>query len=298
MGKMGVRAMNASFRSCRNQKPALRSRKHSGAIIRLRRGLIFFAVLIALLATYTATRTRPLPPAGKNALVIRGQQQDVYFYPAQGGVKNVQKVLFLCGDGGWRGFALDIAAEMAKAGYDVYGFDTKHYLESFTTDAGALKEEDVQRDLAQVAKWMQTRWRERITLVGWSQGAGMAVLAAASPDDQTVFNGVLTFGLSNTAVLGWRLRDDVTYITGADPDEPMFHTNDYIPKVAPLPLYMIQSSGDQFIAKEEAEGLFAAAQQPKLYKAVQAQNHAFDGNTEGLFQALREGLAWVNQTAR
>jgi fermentation-respiration switch protein FrsA (DUF1100 family) len=61
---------------------------------------------------------------------------------------------------------------------------------------------------------------------------------------------------------------------------------------------MIQSSKDQYISHEEAEGLFAAAQQPKLYKLVEAENHAFDGNAEGLFQALKEGLAWVNQTAQ
>jgi dienelactone hydrolase len=249
-------------------------------------------------ASYAVTRPRPLPPAGKNALVIRGQQQDVYFYPAQGGVNNAQKVLFLCGDGGFQGFTLDIAAAMAKAGYDVYGFDTKRYLESFTTDAGALKEADVQRDLAEVAKWMQTRWRERVTLAGWSTGAGLAVLAAASSDNRALFNGVVTFGLSNTNELGWRLRDDVTYLTGADPDEPMFRTNDYIGKLAPLPLCMIQSGNDQFISKDEAEGLFAAAQQPKLYKMVEAENHAFDGNADGLFDALREGLAWANQTAR
>ena len=90
----------------------------------------------------------------------------------------------------------------------------------------------------------------------------------------------------------------MTYITGADPDEPMFRTSVYIGRIAPLPLCMIQASNDQFIAKEEAEGLFAAAQEPKLYKAVQANNHAFAGNTEGFYQALREGLTWVNQTAR
>jgi dienelactone hydrolase len=260
--------------------------------------LILLAVVIACVAAYAVTRPRPLPPAGKNALVIRGQQQDVYFYPAQGGVKDAQKVLFLCGDGGFQGFTLTIADAMAKAGYDVYGFDTKRYLESFTTDAGTLKEADVQRDLAEVAKWMQTRWRERVTLVGWSTGAGLAVLAAASPDNRAIFNGVVAFGLSNTNELGWRLKDDATYITGADPDEPMFHTDDYVGKLAPLPLYVIQSSGDQFVAKEEAERLFAEAQQPKLYKVVEAENHAFDGNADGLFDALREGLAWVNQTGR
>jgi len=293
-----TKMMTALFRSYRKREITLLAQKHSGVEVGGRRKTILHAVLIALLAFSAITCTLPIPPAGKNAPVIRGQQQDIYFYPAQGGTRNAQKVLFLCGDGGWQGRAIDIAAGMSKVGYDVYGFDTKRYLESFTTDVGVLKEEDVQRDLAQIAKWMQTRWRERISIVGWSEGAGLAVLAAASRDNEAVFNGVVTLGLSNTASLGWRLRDDVTYITHGDPDEPMFRTGDYMPKVAPLAVCMIQSSGDEFVTKDEAEGLFAAAQQPKLYKLVQAQDHAFNSNTGAFFQALSEGLAWVDQAPR
>ena len=272
-------------------------------ILRTRRGYLLLAslLLVALIAfpgIYKLTRAHPLPPPGKNALIIRGQPQDVYFYPAQGVPANAPKVLFLCGDGGWEGLSLSIAAEMAKAGYDVYGFDTKRYLESFTTDNGALKDTDVQQDLDQVAKWMQTRWRERVTLVGQSEGAGLAVIAAADPNTQDVFSGVITLGLSTTAELGWSFRDDVTYITHADPNEPMVRATDYLPKIAPLPFCMIQSSVDQFITKQEVDALFTAAQQPKVYKVVQAQNHSFDGNPGGFVQALREGLAWVNQNAK
>lgn len=285
-------------------KRSLGARDDSGAVIlRTRRRYLLRAalplvVVIALFGIHKLTRARPLPPPGKNALIIRGQPQDVYFYPAQGAPANAQKVLFLCGDGGWEGLSLGIAAEMAKAGYDVYGFDTKRYLESFTTDNGALKDTDVQQDLAQVAKWMQTRWRERVTLVGQSEGAGLAVLAAAAPNNQDVFNGVIALGLSSTAELGWSLRDDVTYITHADPNEPLVRATDYLPKVVPLPFCMIQSSADQFITKQEVDALFATAQQPKLYKVVEAQNHSFGGNLDGFFQALREGLAWVNQNAK
>jgi dienelactone hydrolase len=255
-------------------------------------------VAAVLLILFVMFSSQPLPPKGKNALVIRGRQQDVYFYPAQGGDRSAPKVLFLCGNGGWEGIAPDIAAEMAKAGYDVYGFDTKHYLESFTTDASALKESDVQGDMAEVAKWMRTRWGERVTPAGQSTGAGLAALAAAAPENKSLFKGVVVFGLSDKNELGWRTRDDITYINGADPDEPMFSAGAYMGKIAPLPLCMIQSSGDQFVAHEEAEGLFAAAQQPKLYKMVEADDHVFDGNTEGFYEALREGLAWVEQTAR
>ena len=279
---------------CRESATALRER-------RLRRRLATGALLCVaavVLVIYATTYSRPLPPEGKNALVIRGRQQDVYFYPAEGGAKDAPKVLFLCGNGGWLKSAPEVAAAMARMGYDVYGFDTKRYLESFTTDAGALKESDVQRDMAEVARWMRTRWGERVTLAGQSTGAGLAALAAAAPENKGLFQGVVVFGLSDKNELGWRTRDDITYLTGADPDEPMFSASDYVGKVAPLPLCVIQSSGDQFISREEAEGLFASAQQPKLYKLVEADNHVFDGNTEGFYEALRGGLGWVEQTAR
>jgi dienelactone hydrolase len=267
-------------------------------VVRAWAAAALLCVAATLLVLYAATRSRPLPPEGKNALVIRGRQQDVYFYPAQGGVKDAPKVLFLCGNGGWLKSAPEVAAEMSKTGYDVYGFDTKNYLETFTTDAGALKESDVQNDLAEVAKWMRTRWGERVTLAGQSTGAGLAALAAAAPQNKSLFKGVVAFGLSDKNELGWRTRDDITYITGADPDEPMFSAGDYVGKVAPLPLCIIQSSGDQFVARDESEALFAAAQEPKLYKLVQADDHVFDGNTEGFYEALREGLGWLEKNAR
>ena len=278
----------------RKSEPPPRARR----VVRAWTAAALLCVAAAVLVLYVVTCARPLPPEGKNALVIRGQQQDVYFYPAQGGAKDAPKVLFLCGNGGWLKSAPEVAAAIAAMGYDVYGFDTKNYLESFTTDAGALKEADVQRDMAEVVRWMRTRWGERVTLAGQSTGAGLAALAAASPENKGLFKGVAVFGLSDKNELGWRTRDDITYITGADPDEPMFSASDYMGKVAPLPLCMIQSSGDQFVAREEAEGLFATAQQPKLYKVVQADNHVFDGNTEGFYETLREGLAWLEQTAQ
>ena len=116
--------------------------------------------------------------------------------------------------------------------------------------------------------------------------------------NQDAFGGVIALGLSDIAELGWSLRDDITYITHADPDEPLFHATAYLPEVAPLPFCSIQSSVDEFITKQEADALFAAAQQPKLYKLVQAQSHSFGGNLDGLFQALRDGLAWVAQNTK
>lgn len=259
--------------------------------------LLAAALLLALL-TPAPSCSRPKPPAGKNALVIRGRQQDIYFYPARGGDARAPKVIFLCGDGGWEGMAVEMAARMSSWGYDVYALDTKRYLESFTGETATLKEADIPGDFRQVASWATTRWNEKIILAGWSEGAGLALVAAASPEGKMSFSGLVTFGLSDSAELGWRWEDDETYVTGTDPEEPAFQTLPYMAKVAPPPLYMIQSTGDQFVSAETAGRLFDAAAQPKRFRTVEAENHAFRGNEEGFYQALSEGLQWVQQTGQ
>jgi hypothetical protein len=56
---------------------------------------------------------------GKNVVTVRGQKQEIYYYPATGAKLN-HKVLFAPGDGGWRGWAITIAQQMAGWGYDVF----------------------------------------------------------------------------------------------------------------------------------------------------------------------------------
>src|SRR5262245_11076284 len=130
--------------------------------------------------------------SGKNVVTVRGQKQEVYYYSATGRKLN-RKVLFAPGDGGWRGWAINVAQQMAEWGYDVYGVDTKTYLTGFTGGAG-IKESDVMSDFRQIAQWMTKGADERVTLVGWSEGAGLGVLAAAGAENKRTFNGLVIFG--------------------------------------------------------------------------------------------------------
>jgi dienelactone hydrolase len=282
------------FRSVLRRASSRRAR--CVAVIAVLLAVLIVALIVAHLFS-KISYNRPLPPEGRNALVLRGQPQDIYFYPAANNDRNAPKVLLLCGDGGWERLAPNIAAEMARDGYDVYGFDTKRYLESFTTDAGALSEQDVVNDMREVARWMQTRWRERITLAGLSEGAGLVVLAASAPDKADYYDGVIMVGLTDRAELGWRLRDDVTYITGGEPDEPSFDVGTFMPQVAPLPLTVIRATNDEFTSREVAGRLFAAARDPKQFLSVEANNHNFGGNEEGFFQILRGALQWTRTHA-
>ena len=248
------------------------------------------------LVVVSAAAAAQSPSPGKNDVVVRGQKQEVYLYPA-----NAQhlgrKILFVPGDGGWRGYAVTLAEQMQSWGYDVYGLNTKTYLESFTSGKTHLKETDVAGDFRRIAGWMTGGSGERITLVGWSEGADLCLLAATVNESKSTYTGLATFGLSETGILGWRWSDFTSYITKKDPNEPTFLTTPYLPKVAPLPLLILQSSHDEYVPVDEAKRLFATAREPKRFVLIEAQNHRFDGNHVEFFRSLRDGLEWFNKTA-
>ena len=91
---------------------------------------------------------QPLAP-GKNVVMLRGQAQEVHYYPAAGRKSGV--LLFLPGDGGWRGFAIDIANGASSFGYDVFGWDTRSYLAGFTPGKPTLTEAQVMADFRAMA---------------------------------------------------------------------------------------------------------------------------------------------------
>jgi pimeloyl-ACP methyl ester carboxylesterase len=216
-------------------------------------------------------------------------QQSVYYFSGGAGALEHPCVVFLPGDGGWRGWAITVATQVAGWGYDLYGVDTKAYLESFTGKT-TLKETDVMADIRTVAE--AVRGRRRVALIGWSEGAGLVALAAATPS-KGAYTGLITISLGDTNVLGWKFADNLTYLTGKQPDEPTFSALSYIPRIAPLPLVMLQSTKDEYIGRDEANRLFNAAAEPKRFVPVEAQNHRFDGAQPEFFRQLRQSLEWV-----
>jgi alpha-beta hydrolase superfamily lysophospholipase len=249
-----------------------------------------------MLVFLTASACAQSPSPGKNTVLVRGQKLDVYLYPAGPPHLN-RKILFVPGDGGWRGYAVRLAEQMQSWGYDVYGLDTRTYLESFTSGKTHLKETDVANDFLKIARWMKGGSLERITLVGWSEGADLCLLAAADDESKGTYTGLATFGLSKEGILGWRWSDFTSYITKTDPDEPKFSTTPYVPKVAPLPLLILQSSHDEYVPVDEAKRLFASAREPKRFVLIEARNHRFDGNHDDFFRSLRDGLEWFSKIA-
>lgn len=252
-----------------------------------RTGKLLVALMLA--AACYAQNAKP----GRNTFEVRGQKQDIYYLPAAGDSKGT--VLYAPGDGGWRGFGITIAKTIASWGYDVYGIDTKRYLESFTGDT-TLKEPEAMADFRTIGRWAGKG--SKVTMAGWSEGAGLGLLAGAPEENKTVFDGVIAISLGESSVLGWRMIDNLTYITKKEPNEPHFSSLPYLPKIAPLPFVMIHASGDEYTPVDTARKLFAAAREPKRFSLINAKNHRFDGAKDDFFRTLREGLEWVKSGGR
>jgi pimeloyl-ACP methyl ester carboxylesterase len=240
-------------------------------------------------ATALAQGARP----GKNELSVRNQRQEIYFYtPAPGGLH--RKVLFAPGDGGWRGFVITVAESLASSGYEVYGLDTRHYLQSFTGPA-ELKPGEIAADFREIAGWIRQSSTQRVLLVGWSEGAGLALAAASDPQNKDLFEGLIAIGATEQNVLAWHWSDVVAELRKKLPNEPTFASADYTGKVAPLPLFMIASSGDEYISSEATRKLFSAARDPKRMVLIEARDHKYGGATSEFFRTLMEALQWVLQ---
>jgi pimeloyl-ACP methyl ester carboxylesterase len=229
-------------------------------------------------------------------VTIRGQRQFVYSYFAEGTGRH-PKVLFVPGDGGWRGFAITITEELAKAGYDVYCLDTRRYLESFTGSA-VLSTAEISSDFNHMARWIQQGGQESLLLVGWSEGAGLGLAALAEAANQKTFDGLVAIGTPEYNILAWHWTDIGAEITKTLPHESTFKSADFMAKVSPLPLFVIASTSNEYVTPEATRSLFAAACEPKRLVMIDARDHKYSGSTESFFRALREGLNWIQQQRR
>jgi dienelactone hydrolase len=243
---------------------------------------IGFVVTAALFAA--SEEPVPLQLRGKSQMLVRlhGAAQDA-------GVA----VIFLPGDGGWRGAAISMSKNVAAWGYDVYGFDTRKYLETFSANGTHLSREQLAEDVRRLADEVYARSRKPAILVGWSQGAAMAVAAAAASEGNRTIRGVATLGLPESAVLGWDWKAALSAIARREPDQPKFLVRPLMASVTPKPIWMIHGSADEYTSPGDARALFAAAAEPKHLDEIVGANHRFDGHQEELYRSLKVGLEWI-----
>jgi virulence protein VirJ len=248
------------------------------------------ALGLVVMALGAITTTSPGPTAA--TVTLRGRPQTVRLYGTRGAGA---PIVVSSGDGGWIHLGPSVAETLAANGYFVVGFDTRAYLESFTSGGRTLRPDDVPGDYRTLAAYAAEGSARRPTLVGVSEGAGLSVLAATDPLTKRSIEGVVALGLPLMNELGWRWRDATIYLTHRVPDEPTFNTESLVGTVAPLPLAAIHSSHDEFVPVSEVERILAAARQPSRLWIVRASNHRFGGNVAEFNRRLLEALDWIRQ---
>lgn len=225
---------------------------------------------------------------------VRGQRQTLHLYGARGGPVAV----VASGDGGWTHLAPDVAEMLSGRGWFVVGFDSKAYLSSFTKGEVTLSPADVPRDFAALLDHAAAGAGATTLLVGVSEGAGLAVLAAGDDAVKARAGGVLALGLPDKNELGWRFRDSIIYLTKGLPKEPLFSAADVIARVSPLPVAAIHSTRDEFVPVDEIKRVMDRARDPKRLWLVEAESHRFEGGQAELGRTLAEAIDWIRAQHR
>jgi type IV secretory pathway VirJ component len=245
------------------------------------------AIAIVALSCLGATSDAP---AAKDTLALRGKPQALHLY----GVRGNPAAIVASGDGGWMHVGPAVAKFLAARGYFVVGFDSKDYLTAFTDGNSSLKQEDVPGDFRTLVEYAARGASGKPVLIGVSEGGALCVLAATDSAVKQRVRGVLGLGLCDRNELAWRFRDSIIYFTHKVPNEPTFSVAAIIGRVAPLPMAAIHSTHDAFVPLEDAKGLLARAGEPNRLWIIDAQNHNFEGNVEGLQRGIVEALQWID----
>jgi type IV secretory pathway VirJ component len=248
------------------------------------RAMFFGIVLAWLLAGSAAVQTA-------ERVALRGKNQTLQLY----GPRTGDPVIVSSGDGGWIHLGPQVAETLAARGFFVVGFDSKTYLEAFTSGSTTLTTKDVPSDYRELIKLAGSHSTKKPILIGVSEGAALSLLAATERATKELIAGVIGLGLGDRNELGWRWRDALIYVTHRVPNEPTFSTREMAAGLTPVPLAVINSTRDEFVPSAEVSAIVAAAKEPKRLWMIEAADHRFSDHPVELTTRLLEAIDWIHK---
>jgi type IV secretory pathway VirJ component len=250
-------------------------------------------VLIALFALWVLSTGADARAAERVDMPLRGHTMALSIYRPSGATKGT--IIMGSGDVGWVGLAVARAQDLSATGYVVVGLNVREYLGAFTSRNAHLQPRDIQNDFGQLAGFLRARGllTPPVILSGVSEGAGVAVVAAAARENHEWVSGVITMGLPQISEIAWRWTDFTAWITKKDADEPSVRAVDFLPDIAPVPLVMIQSMKDEYVSESDYRAMEQAARSPRRQMLIPAGNHRFTDRIAELRRAYAEALDWI-----
>jgi dienelactone hydrolase len=228
-----------------------------------------------------------------NATIRDGSPLTLQLYQ-QANSSNQPLVLFSSGDGGWSPFCADIAAHIAATGQTVVGFNVKDYLVNFASSQKPVSADELGRDYQSIiqasASQAGVASTSRVTLAGWSLGAGYSVLVASDPTLRDKIERVVAISLPVYNELAWKPTDALIYITHGTPREKVFDAHEFLSRVNSTPLVLLNATDDDTSPLREAQSLFKVASEPKHLFTIKASGHHFEGGESEFYQDLDASL--------
>ncbi len=226
---------------------------------------------------------------------VRGRTLTLYVYQPPAGAPAKGTIFMGSGDVGWVGLATTLAEYLSDQGYVVAGVNVRHYLSAFTTGKDHVTVPQVPLDYRSFADALKARGLlpSPVVLAGVSEGAALAVAAAAAPESHAWVDGVLTMGLPPSDELAFHWSDFTSWLTKKPMNEPSFNPESLIGAIAPMPLFMIQSTKDEYVKEDDYQRFEVAAKDPKKLVLIDAANHRFTDKIPELKAQVLTGLAWI-----
>jgi dienelactone hydrolase len=231
---------------------------------------------------------------------IRFHHRDVPLHLARrpgGGVGGAPLVVYVTGDGGWRGADPLVFRALVQWGYPVAGMEARDYLDHL----GDLERRATPRrlgvDYAHLLRYARRELGLGVltgsVLVGFSRGAGLAVLAAGQAALRPRLLGVVAVALTNE-------EDELAMDAATDSDPEARSSqpvpiNPYrlLPAAGTLPVVVIQSTRDSYVTAAAARPLFGPDTSSRRLVVIDSDGHTFGGARDQLLDSIRSSLQWI-----
>ena len=200
-------------------------------------------------------------------------------------------LIYVTGDGGWRGKDREVYTQLQLWGYSVAGFSAPEYLESLPGEEGTTTPSRLASDFSQIIQSARSALElpqsVPVVLVGVSRGADLAVVAAGQSGLQAEIGGVVAIGLTREEEYVHRRRRATEAL----------ELYAYLPRLGDIPVSLIQSTGDNYVPADEARVMFGDDTPVRRFHAVEARNHSFSNARPALYESLRSSLVWLDRVA-
>ncbi len=190
--------------------------------------------------------------------------------PTPGGTVSDTFAIILSGDGGWAGLDKDVAAALAETGIPVIGLDSLRYFWSARTPEGLA------HDIDRITQYyLKKLGKERVLLIGYSQGADVLPFAVNHLSDATRSHVALTavMGMSEHALFEFHMTSWVSDDNSGPATLPE------VDRISGIPVLCIYG-------EEETDTLCPKLDPHKATIVKLKGGHHFDGNYANLAQII------------